>query len=149
LPSRRVRRSVVGQGPHWHDRKLEHERVTAAAAFAATGTRPVATQELPLKTARDRMDIISAYREVGTFRGAAAISGTTPKTGSRPSGCCRRPVPRGTPVRRGTSAWSRRRKPCGVRRITARSTDAGRSASAEPQTAATMARGQSGRHGRL
>jgi hypothetical protein len=26
------------------------------------------------------MDIISAYREVGTFRGAAAISGTTPKT---------------------------------------------------------------------
>jgi hypothetical protein len=26
------------------------------------------------------MDIISAYREVGTFRGAAVISGTTPKT---------------------------------------------------------------------
>jgi transposase len=26
------------------------------------------------------MDIISAYREVGTFRGAAAVSGTTPKT---------------------------------------------------------------------
>src|ERR1700726_260080 len=26
------------------------------------------------------MDIISAYREVGTFRGAAAMSGTTPKT---------------------------------------------------------------------
>lgn len=26
------------------------------------------------------MDIISAYREVGTYRGAAAISGTTPKT---------------------------------------------------------------------
>ena len=26
------------------------------------------------------MDIISACREVGTFRGAAAISGTTPKT---------------------------------------------------------------------
>src|ERR1700691_3790716 len=26
------------------------------------------------------MDIISAYREAGTFRGAAAISGTTPKT---------------------------------------------------------------------
>ncbi len=29
------------------------------------------------------MDIISAYREVGTFRGAAAISGTTPKTVKR------------------------------------------------------------------
>jgi len=27
------------------------------------------------------MDIISAYREVGTYRGAAMISGTTHKTG--------------------------------------------------------------------
>src|SRR3984957_9209543 len=26
------------------------------------------------------MDIISAYREAGTYRGAAVISGTTPKT---------------------------------------------------------------------
>jgi hypothetical protein len=26
------------------------------------------------------MDIISAYREAGTYRGAAAISGTSPKT---------------------------------------------------------------------
>ena len=26
------------------------------------------------------MDIISAYREAGTYRGAAAICGTTPKT---------------------------------------------------------------------
>jgi transposase len=33
-----------------------------------------------LKSARDRMDIISAYREVGTFRGAAVLCGTTPKT---------------------------------------------------------------------
>jgi hypothetical protein len=29
------------------------------------------------------MDIISAYRDVGTYRGAAAISGTTPKTVKR------------------------------------------------------------------
>ena len=29
------------------------------------------------------MDIISAYREVGTYRGAAALSGTTPKTVKR------------------------------------------------------------------
>ena len=29
------------------------------------------------------MDIISAYREVGTYRGAAVISGTTPKTVKR------------------------------------------------------------------
>ena len=29
------------------------------------------------------MDIISAYREAGTYRGAAAISGTSPKTVKR------------------------------------------------------------------
>ena len=29
------------------------------------------------------MDIISAYREVGTYRGAAALSGTTTKTVKR------------------------------------------------------------------
>src|ERR1700712_2501837 len=31
-------------------------------------------------SAREQMDIISAYREVGTYRGAAEICGTTPKT---------------------------------------------------------------------
>src|SRR5262247_2743744 len=36
--------------------------------------------ELPLKSARERMDIISAYREVGTYRGAAVACGTTHKT---------------------------------------------------------------------
>ena len=33
-----------------------------------------------MKSARERMDIISAYREVGTYRGAAQIAGTTHKT---------------------------------------------------------------------
>jgi transposase len=33
-----------------------------------------------LKSARERMDIISAYREVGTYRGAAEACGTTHKT---------------------------------------------------------------------
>ena len=36
-----------------------------------------------MKSARERMDIISAYREVGSYRGAAAISGTTAKTVKR------------------------------------------------------------------
>ncbi|MDQ2876582.1 MAG: helix-turn-helix domain-containing protein, partial [Actinomycetota bacterium] len=36
-----------------------------------------------MKSARERMDIISAYREVGTYRGAAAMSGTSPKTVKR------------------------------------------------------------------
>jgi hypothetical protein len=36
-----------------------------------------------LKSARERMDIISAYREVGSYRDAAATSGTTAKTEKR------------------------------------------------------------------
>ncbi|MGW0040083.1 IS21 family transposase [Gordonia sp. NPDC003376] len=36
-----------------------------------------------MKTARDRMDIISAYREVGSYRAAAEICGTTHKTVKR------------------------------------------------------------------
>jgi transposase len=34
-------------------------------------------------TARERMDILSAYREVGSYRGAADMCGTTPKTVKR------------------------------------------------------------------
>lgn len=41
---------------------------------------PVTAQGVPLKSAKDRMDIISAYREVGTYRGAAEMCGTTHKT---------------------------------------------------------------------
>ncbi len=33
-----------------------------------------------MKNAKERMDVIAAYRDVGTFRGAAAICGTTHKT---------------------------------------------------------------------
>ena len=33
-----------------------------------------------MKSARERMDIIAAYREAGTYRGAAQIAGTTHKT---------------------------------------------------------------------
>ena len=36
-----------------------------------------------MKSVRERMDIKSAYREVGTYRGAADICGTTPKTVKR------------------------------------------------------------------
>ena len=41
---------------------------------------PSTTQGLPLKNAKERMDVIAAYRDVGTYRGAAAICGTTHKT---------------------------------------------------------------------
>src|SRR5215211_6672254 len=33
-----------------------------------------------MKTARDEMDIVNAYQTVGTYRGAAALCGTTHKT---------------------------------------------------------------------
>ena len=36
-----------------------------------------------MKSARERMDIISACREVGTYRGAAQIAGTRHKTVKR------------------------------------------------------------------
>ncbi|QHN15688.1 IS21 family transposase [Gordonia amarae] len=36
-----------------------------------------------MKSAKDRMDIISAYREVGSYRGAAELCGTTHKTVKR------------------------------------------------------------------
>ena len=36
-----------------------------------------------MKSARERMDVISAYRDVGTYRGAAAICGTTHKSVKR------------------------------------------------------------------
>ena len=36
-----------------------------------------------MKSARDRMDIISTYQQVGSYRGTAVICGTTPKTVKR------------------------------------------------------------------
>ena len=36
-----------------------------------------------MKNARERMDVIAAYQDVGSFRGAAAICGTTHKTVKR------------------------------------------------------------------
>ena len=36
-----------------------------------------------MKSAKDRMDIISAYQQVGSYRGAAELCGTTPKTVKR------------------------------------------------------------------
>ena len=36
-----------------------------------------------MKSARDRMDIISIFQQVGSYRGTAAICGTTPKTVKR------------------------------------------------------------------
>ena len=40
-------------------------------------------QGVPLKSAKERMNIISTYREVGTYRGVAELWGTTHKTVKR------------------------------------------------------------------
>ena len=50
--------------------------VEARAVTVAVPSITAPPGELPLKSARERMDIISAYREVGTYRGAAVVSGT-------------------------------------------------------------------------
>lgn len=55
-------------------------------AWAVTVIAPTVTcttQGVPLKSARERLNIISTYREVGTYRGAAELCGTTHKTVKR------------------------------------------------------------------
>ena len=55
------------------------------------------------------MDIIAAYRETGTYRGAAAIAGTTHKTVSRVIARHEAggPRQRGRPGAVTTTAWPR------------------------------------------
>src|SRR5215471_15294325 len=53
------------------------------AVTVAVPTIHRTARELLLKSARERMDIIAAYREAGTYRGAAEIAGTTHKTVKR------------------------------------------------------------------
>jgi hypothetical protein len=55
----------------------------ALVVTVAVPTSHITTQGTPLKNARERMDVIAAYREVGSYRGAAAICGTTHKTVKR------------------------------------------------------------------
>ncbi|MHB2027507.1 MAG: DDE-type integrase/transposase/recombinase, partial [Acidimicrobiales bacterium] len=51
-----------------------------------------------MKSVRERMDIISAYREVGTYHGAAEICSTTPKTVKRVVEAAQRSEPRPPPA---------------------------------------------------
>src|SRR5712692_9898239 len=75
------------RSPRWWPVKSPRPLFAVSAGSLRPGRRRWRCQqslspptELLLKSARDRMDIISAYREAGSYRGAAAISGTTPKT---------------------------------------------------------------------
>jgi hypothetical protein len=72
-----------------------------------------------LKIAGERMDVVAACREVGSYRGAAALCGRTYKTVTSgvcvtsgrilASGCCRWPGRRGMRGRCVTSAVQLRR----------------------------------------
>ena len=50
---------------------------------AVSKPSPFTAQGTPLLSARKQLDIVTAYREVGTFRGAAEICGVTHKTVKR------------------------------------------------------------------
>ena len=43
-------------------------------------THRTVEEATPLKSARERMDIVAAYRQAGTYRGAAEMCGTTHRT---------------------------------------------------------------------
>ena len=68
----------------------------------------------PLKTARQRLDIIDAFQEVGSYRGAAELCGTTHKT-----------------VKRIVEAWQAGDAPAGARRRAQRNIDGFRDLVAE------------------
>lgn len=50
---------------------------------AVSKPAPFTAQGAPLLSARKQLDVITAYREVGTYRGAAEICGVTHKTVKR------------------------------------------------------------------
>ncbi len=50
---------------------------------AVSSQSPITAQGAPLLSARVQLDVITAYREVGTYRGAAVICGVTHKTVKR------------------------------------------------------------------
>ena len=54
-----------------------------------------------MKSARERMDIVTAFEQVGTFRGAAVLCGTTHKTVKRVVEANRAGVPESAPRRTG------------------------------------------------
>jgi hypothetical protein len=63
-------------------RRVEPEREPWTVTVAVSASHYTA-QGAPLKSARERMAIIAAYQYTGSYRGAAAICGTTPKTVKR------------------------------------------------------------------
>ena len=50
---------------------------------AVSKPSPITAQGTPLLSARKQLDIVTAYREIGTYRGAAEICGVTHKTVKR------------------------------------------------------------------
>ena len=59
-------------------------------AVSVSARPSITAQALPFKNARERMDILAAYREIGSYRGAAEICGSTQR---RSGGSSRRMRP--------------------------------------------------------
>ncbi len=55
-----------------------------------------------MKSAREKMDMIAAYTDVGSYRGAAALCGCDPKTVKRAVERAQRTEPRPGPTGRAT-----------------------------------------------
>ncbi len=72
---------ALGRGPR-RARKCRLPRLSAELN-PSTGPTQGTT---PLKSARERLDIVTAFEQVGTYRGAAALCGTTHKTVKRVMG---------------------------------------------------------------
>lgn len=63
-------------------RRVDQELMARAVTVKVPTTHRT-TRGVPLKSARDRMDIISTYNQVGSYRAAAELCGTTHKTVKR------------------------------------------------------------------
>lgn len=82
---------VATKSPHVWPVKVPTSRpscLSGAEGLGGDGDRcrshsPITAQGTPLLSARKQLDIVTAYREVGTYRGAAEMCGVTHKTVSR------------------------------------------------------------------
>jgi hypothetical protein len=86
-----MRKSQVwpGLGPRWWPVRSPHSSHAVSTGSVSPGGDGGAAIQSPhspgasIEVCEGRMDIIAAYREVGTYRGAAQVTGTTYKTVKR------------------------------------------------------------------
>jgi hypothetical protein len=69
---------MANESPHPVD--LIHHMESPGGDGVSANQHRTTEGTTPLKSERERMDIVTAYEQVGTYRGAAALCGTTHKT---------------------------------------------------------------------